>query len=330
MRRAVALDIDGVLLRGKKVLNRAADALQLLKQHKIPHIFVTNGGGCTEASKAQDLTAHLNLQHPVRPEQILLSHTPMKSLAAELANSRVLILGHEGCVEVARSYGFNKVSTVQNIRQEVPVIYPYRRSFDTSWTSSDSSKVIPHAGEPIAAALIIHDPIDWALEIQVLVDVLTNPDGFGVVRTTGTQKSMQQRIPLYACNADLVFTHEYPMPRFTQGAFTEAFRTLFEAYTGSPLSIHFSGKPFAVQYNFAEDMLRKEAQLLNVPEPTSFFGIGDNPLSDIRGANNAGPHWTSILVKTGIFQGEGNDEMDPADVVVPDVLDAVRHIVSGK
>jgi ribonucleotide monophosphatase NagD (HAD superfamily) len=34
--------------------------------------------------------------------------------------------------------------------------------------------------------------------------------------------------------------------------------------------------------------------------------IGDNPKSDIAGANKKG--WTSILVRTGVFKGADNDE----------------------
>jgi hypothetical protein len=41
--KGVALDIDGVLLRGKTVLPRAVDALKLLRKEGIPHVFVTNG-----------------------------------------------------------------------------------------------------------------------------------------------------------------------------------------------------------------------------------------------------------------------------------------------
>lgn len=44
--------------------------------------------------------------------------------------------------------------------------------------------------------------------------------------------------------------------------------------------------------------------------------IGDNPKSDIRGANQKG--WTSILVRSGIFNGQNNDEKDPASYVVDD------------
>lgn len=37
---------------------------------------------------------------------------------------------------------------------------------------------------------------------------------------------------------------------------------------------------------------------------------------DIRGANNAGDHWSSVLVRTGVFTGpQDNDMNDPADLV---------------
>ena len=51
--------------------------------------------------------------------------------------------------------------------------------------------------------------------------------------------------------------------------------------------------------------------------------IGDNPASDIAGANAAGPRWQSALVRTGVFRGETNDAKHPADIVVDNVHDAV-------
>lgn len=57
-----------------------------------------------------------------------------------------------------------------------------------------------------------------------------------------------------------------------------------------------------------------------------FYGIGDNPNSDIKGANKAGKQWTSILVRTGIFNGDGNDLINPAKYVVNNVHDAVEQI----
>jgi len=57
-----------------------------------------------------------------------------------------------------------------------------------------------------------------------------------------------------------------------------------------------------------------------------YYGIGDNPYSDIQGANNAGKNWTSILVRTGIFQGSNHHE-HPADIVCDNVEDAVNWIL---
>jgi ribonucleotide monophosphatase NagD (HAD superfamily) len=39
--------------------------------------------------------------------------------------------------------------------------------------------------------------------------------------------------------------------------------------------------------------------LLGFAGISRYYGIGDNPHSDIKGANNAGQHWTSIFVQTG-------------------------------
>ena len=52
--------------------------------------------------------------------------------------------------------------------------------------------------------------------------------------------------------------------------------------------------------------------------------IGDNPKSDIKGGNDAG--WITILVKTGMFQGEKNDKTNPAKYVVKDFKQAIQLI----
>ena len=70
--------------------------------------------------------------------------------------------------------------------------------------------------------------------------------------------------------------------------------------------------------------------------PWEFYGVGDNPLSDIRGANNAdrpGSRWRSVLVRTGVWgaigaEGEraSNDETDPASLVCNDVVHVIRTL----
>jgi len=54
--------------------------------------------------------------------------------------------------------------------------------------------------------------------------------------------------------------------------------------------------------------------------------IGDNPPSDIKGANKAGDEWFSILVRTGIFKGD-NDSQYPANFVCDNVGQAIDFIL---
>jgi ribonucleotide monophosphatase NagD (HAD superfamily) len=58
---------------------------------------------------------------------------------------------------------------------------------------------------------------------------------------------------------------------------------------------------------------------------SNFFMIGDNPNVDIKGANESG--FVSVLVKTGVFEGEENDQLNPAKYVVKDVGEAVDLIL---
>ena len=115
--KGVVLDIDGVLLRGGIPLPRAVEAVKLLVASQIPFVFVTNGGGITEASKAKELTKKLEVK--VLEEQIILSHTPFKYVAAGYKDDRVLVLGKEECLQVAASYGFTKAVSAKQLHEEV-------------------------------------------------------------------------------------------------------------------------------------------------------------------------------------------------------------------
>lgn len=76
---------------------------------------------------------------------------------------------------------------------------------------------------------------------------------------------------------------------------------------------------------YAENLLNKIAGRVTSNPLAHIYGIGDNPLADIQGANNAGDHWSSILVRTGIYDGSRAPEHAP-DVITDDVYDAIRHI----
>jgi HAD superfamily hydrolase (TIGR01456 family) len=312
--KRVALDIDGVILKGGLVIEGAVSGINKLLHHKIPFVFVTNGGGISEKEKAKDLSKKLHVK--IHHEQILLSHTPMRDLASTFKSSQVLVIGHQKCVSVAKGYGFDRAISSNCVLKENPLVFPNERLLS-------SKPTIYNDKEPIVAAMVFHDPVDWALDMQVLSDILAHP-----------HYSNNEPARLYACNADLVYPTEYHTPRFTQGAFLESFKHLYELYHKKPLNYTCFGKPFKIQYEYAERMLQDESNRMsgsNADSPhevdTIYFGVGDNPLSDIRGANNAGKNWRSILVRTGVFKGGANDPTDPADMVVEDVQQAIDRII---
>lgn len=311
--KAVVLDIDGVLLKGNQLISGANRAVRRLQIANIPFCFVTNGGGLLEAAKAKELRSKLNID--ISDSQVIVCHTPFRQLANVYKHKKVVVVGREACLSVASSYGLNRTVGAQELSNTIPYLLPTRKS---SCSSSLSANNIHKKLSEMSACFVFHDPVDWSLEMQLLNDILVEYDG----------NIAKQRIPLFACNADLVYATEHPLPRFTQGAFVEAFRHIFQLTHGIPLEVTYFGKPFKVQYDYAETVIKEQAANLNQQPPQIFFGIGDNPKSDIRGANNAGEHWRSVLVRTGLFSGpQANDTDDPADFVFANALEAVDYII---
>jgi ribonucleotide monophosphatase NagD (HAD superfamily) len=102
---------------------------------------------------------------------------------------------------------------------------------------------------------------------------------------------------------------------------------LAQKLTGNTLQWTQFGKPEKVTYDFAMNVLHRQQTLLwsshhsKVTPLQKIYGIGDNPASDIEGANRAGI--TSVLVKTGVYAG-GDHE---AHHLVEDVEEAVDKIL---
>lgn len=81
---AFAFDIDGVLIRGGRPIPEAIEAMKMLNGEneygiKVPYIFVTNGGGKTEAERCVQLSKQLEME--VSPGQFICGHTPMREMA---------------------------------------------------------------------------------------------------------------------------------------------------------------------------------------------------------------------------------------------------------
>lgn len=324
----IAFDIDGVLVRGGTPIPGASRVLDYLvqAQHlsgRIPFIFITNGGGCLEEDKAKEISDVFfpELPHKIRHDQVMLSHTPMKALLPTYKDKQVLVLGSKDYVNVCRAYGFNHVVTVEDVLHAHPELYPFKTyhkrhdlhpdPFSGTYVFVglvdlfDRCSIVLFGSfpffrahpthHPTTAIFVMHDPVDWAPEIQVLCDLVEG----GVLVTHPQHANRKAQIPVYSSNSDLVFSSTYGVPRLAQGAFFEAWKAVYKTcYGGKDLDVTRYGKPYETSYRHAEKMLVHEARLLGLlgkdPLPheahpdkafpiKKIYAIGDNPLSDVDG-----------------------------------------------
>ena len=270
------------LLRGYDPLPGAKAALQLLRHLEVPHLFLTNGGGVVEAEKVQQLRSSLGID--VGEQQVVLAHTPLRDAAAEHKDKRVLVLGGSKTMQVAEHYGFKFANSVHDIVCHSPSTYPLR-----PWP--EPTAPLAAADEAFAAVIIMYDPVDWAPDLQVALDVIRGGDPHG--------SGMTQVVPVYASNPDFVFAGRHPAPRLAQGAFTDTLKQLFFKSTGKHLQVQQVGKPSETTYAFARRALEALPGAA-ASTPSHIFMVGDNPHADIRGANNAGDPWRSLLLCSGV------------------------------
>ena len=201
----------------------------------------------------------------------------------------------------------------------------------------------PPSNLKIDAVLVFNDSRDWALDIQVIIDVLLSSQGIlGTFSDKNHQNDLPNRgfqqdgqPPIYFSNPDLWWAAAYHLPRLGQGGFREALEGAWEATTresGETMKLQKSiiGKPHQKTYEFAEkSLVRNRAHLLGerALEPLrTVYMVGDNPESDIRGANSyesaSKIDWQSILVRSGVYNG-GEPTWKPR-TIVDNVRDAVQ------
>ena len=191
--------------------------------------------------------------------------------------------------------------------------------------------------------MVFSDPRDWALDTQLVLDLLLSIGGhLGTISTKNGDPNLPNRgyqqdgqPELYFSNPDLFWAASYHLPRLGQGGFQAALEGVFNAVTGGPqngVQLHkkLFGKPTQGTFQFAEKRLRQHRTVLqrgDAGQLRSVYMVGDNPESDIRGANDyrspTGSQWHSILVRSGVYRG-GKPAYEPK-VIVQDVWDAVRY-----
>ncbi|KAI0105650.1 HAD-like domain-containing protein [Nemania sp. FL0031] len=378
---AFAFDIDGVLLHVAKPIPGAIETLKYLQHHDIPFILLTNGGGKHESERVEDLSNRLGV--PLSTANFVQSHTPFEELVdkcwsesdvdghmqlepsngdgiAGLADKNILITGSDPAKSrlIAEAYGFRSVITPADILVAHPTIFPFERLLKTTY--ADTARPLPCPNPKIDAIFVFNDPRDWALDTQIILDLLLSKDG--VLGTYSPKNGRAEhenhgwqvdgQPKLYFSNHDLFWSATYHLPRFGQGAFQAALAGIWRQITGGRAELKRTtiGKPYARTYGYAEKVLAEwRAGLLKKRHSHSGDGsdrsdgahtqplarvymVGDNPESDIRGANDyVSPHgteWASILVRTGVWSKERDGEpKHKPDVIVDDVKSAVEWAV---
>jgi HAD superfamily hydrolase (TIGR01456 family) len=319
---AFAFDIDGVLVHGDRLIPEGKRVLQILNGDnglgiKIPHIFLTNGSGKVETARCAQLSKILGSS--VSTDQFIQSHTPMSALASYY--DTVLVVGGENyqCREVAKLYGFKDIIVPNDIVASQPTLSPLKEFFTAEQRATsnprDFSKV------KIDAILVFSDSRDYATDLQIIMDLLQSEDG---VLGTRAKDPVSQRIPIYFSQGDVLCPTEHPHPRMSQGTFRIALEAIYKTITGVELERVVYGKPELATYKYADEVLTSWMESIHgeAKLPSNIYMIGDNPASDIVGGNMYG--WNTCLVRTGVYQGEGNDKENPASFgVFKNVLEAV-------
>lgn len=350
--------IDGVLIRSANPIPHASATLQFLQRNSIPFILLTNGGGKHESQRVEDLSSKLSV--PLDTSMFVQSHTPFAELIhgeTSLRNKCIMVVGGEGgrCRDVAEMYGFTNVITPGDIYAAHPEIWPFSKPFKEDYYGAFARPLpkpinpsSPETSLKIDAVFVYNDPRDWGLDLQLTLDVLLSREGIvGTYSSKNGDPSLPNsgylqdgQPPLYFSNADLLWAADYHLPRLGQGGFHAALDGLWRAVTYSKShatpALHRTviGKPFKQTYLFAEKrLLRHRDHLFRENPPTTLkkvYMVGDNPESDIRGANTYdSPHgvdWVSLLTRTGVYKDrDGHRPTWEPRAIVDDVRAAVQY-----
>lgn len=351
--RAFAFDIDGVLLRGREPIKNAGKAINLLTEMKIPFVLLTNGGGKLESTRVS--TINSLLQTRISPLQIVQSHTPFKTMVNKY--DKILAVGIDSVKDVAERYGFRDVIHVNDIISYNANIAPFaslpnKQINDTK--SMDSEKLL---NKPFDAVLVFNDPRNWGADLQIINDILISDKGN--LNTIRSGSSSEPSVPIFFSNNDLLWKNNYNLNRFGQGAFRNLVRSLYSSMNdGKELNDTVLGKPTRITYDFAhyilidwfkklqecQDSLSKYNELLlgnhdeqilpelgkpvlESPFQGNVYMVGDNPASDITGAQNYG--WKSCLVRTGVYRdGDSLGDLKPT-YIINDVFEAVTKVLEN-
>lgn len=285
---------------------------------------------------------------PIAEENFVQSHTPFKMMVRELEGKTVLVTGNdqERVREIAERYGLGaRVVTPGDIWAAHPDIWPFSHLLKDYYTKH--ARPLPEGPLKIDAMFVFSDPHDWALDTQLFLDLLLSEKGVvGTLSLKNGDNSLPNRgwykdgqPKLVFSNPDMFWASSYPQSRLGQGGFRAALQGVWDEVTdGAELPKLVIGKPTKTTYQYAENVLNSyRHKLLSGTSPLGeepvaqlkrVFMVGDNPASDVLGANNfespGGTEWHSLLVKTGVWRDVREPKYKPK-AIVEDVREAVKY-----
>ncbi|KAF2348049.1 HAD-superfamily hydrolase subfamily IIA, partial [Trinorchestia longiramus] len=164
----VLFDIDGVLVRGRKVLPTAPKAFaKLLDEHgrfRVPTVFVTNAGNALRNEKAEQLSSWLHAD--IDEDQVIMAHSPLK-LFEHFMGKHILVSGQGPVCEIAYNLGFRNITTIEELRQAYPQLDCVDQKRRHLQPPSDGRRIAP-----IEGLMLFGEPVRWETSLQLLLDVL--------------------------------------------------------------------------------------------------------------------------------------------------------------
>eukprot|EP00002_Diphylleia_rotans_P026595 TRINITY_DN530_c0_g1_i2.p1 TRINITY_DN530_c0_g1~~TRINITY_DN530_c0_g1_i2.p1 ORF type:complete len:231 (+),score=53.48 TRINITY_DN530_c0_g1_i2:238-930(+) len=186
-RFGLVIDIDGVLIRGRRAVDKSSDALARLDRMHIPYVFLTNSGGMTESDKAEKLAEIL--EYPIDSKHVILSHTPMKASIQQHPERRILIVGRGDLKKLAENYGIKNYVLLSDYAPSHPDLFPFRYY----------PKISDPYREPIDSIIVFNTPVEWGESTQILVDLLSSTGIPG-------QLASYQQVDIHFSNSDLLWS----------------------------------------------------------------------------------------------------------------------------
>lgn len=184
-----------------------------------------------------------------------MAHSPL-TMFKQFHKKHVLISGQGRVREIAKELGFHSTITMDELIKNFPSL-DYVNKDRRNPTCGPINKNF----KAIEGIVMFSEPTTWEQPLQLMVDLLM---------TNGMPSSLPNdipypHIPVLACNMDLLWVSEAPIPRYGHGAFLVCLESLYRKVTGKDLTYTaLIGKPSEITYYHANNMIMKHAKSIGI------------------------------------------------------------------